>query len=324
MFFKLKMIVCNNMNAIKLIPAFVLIVSFLLFPSLVNAANLDEWNIDISIKEDRSALWTVTLDYEENIEKSDYFILSDVTNVGVFADSLPIECEVSKKVGTTIVCENLDAKKIVYRFRTNDNVDSFQNLFIFNYRFSVTQLTDRFELTVKLPLGSAVVEKEKIEGTGLNRFEPIWGREGSDGRIIFVEWIVNDPRLGETFDASIVYENIIIIDQPQFLYAVAIIIIAIIIVAIYFFKFRSTIEDMLPVLTDNERKVMEIILKEKTVDQRKIVKDTDFSKAKVSRIIHDLIKRGLIEKKPKGRTNIIRLKSKKKLRKIGEKEKEKT
>jgi len=311
------------MNRTMLIPVMVVFVSLLLLPGLVNAASLNDWEVDISINEDRSSSWTVTLEYKENIGKSDYFILADVSNVEVFADSLPIECAISKKVGTTIICENLDAKIIRYRFRTRDTIDSFQNLFIFNYRFSVTQITDRFELTVKLPLGSAIVEKEDLEGTSLRRFEPAWGREGSDGRIIFVEWIANDPQLGETFDASIVYESIFVIDQPQFLYALAIIIIAVIIVSIYFLKFRNKIEDMLPVLTENERKVMEIVIKEKTVDQRKIVKDTDFSKAKVSRLIHDLKGRGLIEKKAKGRTNIIKLKGKKKIRKLGKgKEKE--
>ncbi|MBI2580123.1 MAG: hypothetical protein HYW27_04445, partial [Candidatus Aenigmarchaeota archaeon] len=74
-------------------------------------------------------------------------------------------------------------------------------------------------------------------------------------------------------------------------------------------KFRISSRDILPVLTENERKVMEIVFNEKgEVDQRKIIKQTDFSKPKVSRIIHDLSGRGLIEKVPKGRTNIIKLK----------------
>jgi predicted transcriptional regulator len=310
------------MKNVKLVPIFIVFISFVLFSSTVNAVNLNNWNIDISINEDKSTDWTVTLEYEENVAKSDYFILADVTNIEVFADNLPIECSVSTKIGTTIICDKIYAKKIVYKFKIQNFIESVQNLFIFKYRFSITQLTDKFSLVVRLPLGTAIVEKNKIEGTGLRRFEPAWGREGSDGRRIYVEWIIHDPKLGETFDASVIYERIIVIDQPSFIYSIAIIIIAVIIAIIYFIKFRRTIEDILLVLTENERKIMEIIFKEKTVDQRKIVKETDFSKAKVSRIIHDLIKRGLIEKRQKGRTNIIKLKRIKRFEKIKEKEKQ--
>ena len=51
-----------------------------------------------------------------------------------------------------------------------------------------------------------------------------------------------------------------------------------------------------------------LLREKKDVDQRMIVKEADFSKAKVSRIIQELIKRDLIEKIPKGRNNLIRLK----------------
>jgi len=287
---------------------FIAIFAVTLLSSTANAARISNWNIDISLNENKIADWFVTIDYQENVDKSDYFVLAEATNIEVFADSLPIECSVSKKLGTTILCENIDAKKIVYKFKTLDLITNMQDLFIFKYRFSVTQLTDKFSLVVRLPFGTAVVEKGRIEGTGLRRFEPPWGREGSDGRIIYLEWIENDPKLGETFDASAVYEDIIVIDQSMMIYVIGLIALVIIISIIYFVKFRRNIEDIFPLLTENERKVMEIIHKDKIVDQRRIVKDTDFSKAKVSRVIHDLIKRGLIEKKQKGRTNIIKLK----------------
>ena len=64
-------------------------------------------------------------------------------------------------------------------------------------------------------------------------------------------------------------------------------------------------------MTQNERKVIEILLNEKKdIDQRRIVKETDFSKTKVSRIIQGLVEKDLIEKIPKGRNNLIRLKTK--------------
>lgn len=282
---------------------------FFLFPALA-FADLTEWNADISLNDDRSADWTVSFRYNETVSKSDYFILSSIENVRVLADDTSVQCSVTEKVGSTILCDNIHASKITYKFRSADATDTIRNLFIFKQRFSVTQLTGKFSVTVKLPLGTALVEKARLEGTGLARFEPSWGREGTDGRRIFVEWVASEPKLGETYDMSVVYEQVTIGEIPYV--PIVLGLIAIFVVVYFTFLRKPALKDMLPVLTENERKVMEILLKEGDTDQRKIVKDLDFSKPKVSRIIKDLSERGLLEKTRKGRTNIIRLKKLKK------------
>ena len=48
-------------------------------------------------------------------------------------------------------------------------------------------------------------------------------------------------------------------------------------------------------------------MKNKTIDQREIVKTTDFSKAKVSRVLRSLESRGIVEVTPKGRTKKVKL-----------------
>ena len=62
-------------------------------------------------------------------------------------------------------------------------------------------------------------------------------------------------------------------------------------------------------LTDTERKVMEIVMRKGEVDQREIVRETEYSKAKVTRVIQDMESRGMLEKTRKGRRNIIKLKN---------------
>ena len=80
-------------------------------------------------------------------------------------------------------------------------------------------------------------------------------------------------------------------------------------IMLFMFLRKRSMIDILPILTDSERRVMEILLREKKgVDQRKIVKETEFSKAKISRVIQDLSDRGLVERTRKGRTNIINVK----------------
>lgn len=284
-------------------------VFMLVFPSLASAG-LTEISTDISLADDRGADWIVVFRYNESVSRGDYFILSRIENVRVLADDEPVQCFVTGDIGTTILCDNIDAAKITYMFHTTNSASALRNLFVFGQRFSVTQLTGRFSVVVRLPLGTALVEKSRLEGTGLSRFEPSWGREGTDGRRIFVEWIASEPKLGETYAISLVYEQVIIGEIP----VVPILLILAGIAAVIYFTFlrKPNMKDLLPVLTENERKVMEILLKENKVDQRKLVKDLDFSKPKVSRIIKDLSDRGLVEKTRKGRTNIITLKRAKK------------
>jgi hypothetical protein len=66
--------------------------------------------------------------------------------------------------------------------------------------------------------------------------------------------------------------------------------------------------DMLKILPSDERKVVEILLKEKKIDQMHIVAESGLSKVKVSRLLMKLQQRGVIEKLPLGNTNLIKLK----------------
>ncbi len=280
----------------------------LLMPLTANAANLKNLATEISLGDDKTAEWFAVFEYDANVTRSDYYIISKIIGVEVMADDKFVECSVkSLELGTSIICENINAKKIVYRFRSLDKVSDLQGLNMFRHRFSVTQPAERFSMTLKLPLGTAIVEKSKLDGTGLKPFEPSWGQEGSDGRRIFVNWEAEKPSLGMTIDVSVIYERVVETSQILSL-AIILSIAAALLFVIIIFR-RKHVEDLMPILTESERKVMEILFKEKTgIDQRKIVKEMDFSKSKVSRIIQNLSSRGLIERERKGRANIIKLK----------------
>ena len=301
-------------------PALVLgILAMLLFVPASHAA-LQEWTIDISLSDDKTSDWVVSYSYDAPVQKSDFFILAGVTSFNVTADGQPVDCSISRSIGSSIVCNNINARSIVYSIRTFPVISSLQGLSIFTHRFSIIQLTGKFSINIKLPYGTALAEGSKLEGTGLNPFEPQGGRQGSDGRRIFVQWDYQNPKLGDTSDFAVVYEQVQPVDFNVFTVIIAAVIIAFLAFLVFFFR-RSRVEDMLPVLTDNERRVMELVLRDKQIDQRKIVKETDFSKAKVSRIIQDLERRGLIEKRIRGRNNIISLKKTRNLADLGEKQK---
>lgn len=286
-------------------------------PAAHAGASLQEWTIDISLNEDRTSDWRVAYLYNESVGKSDFFLLAGVSGFNVTADSMPAVCTISRTIASSIVCENINAKSVVYNIRTFPIVTSLQGLNIFSHRFSVTQPTSKFGVTIKLPIGTALAESSKLEGTGLNPFEPPGGRQGTDGRRIFVEWLFDRPKLGETAIYTVVYEQVKPVDFAVFIVIAGALIIAFIAFVMFLLR-RSRVEEILPVLTENERRVMEIVLREKQVDQRQIVKETDFSKAKASRIIQDLEKRGLVEKRRKGRQNIILLRKTRNLGEISE------
>lgn len=285
-----------------------LLVAVLLMAAAANAS-LANWDIEVSVNDDGSTDWTVVLTYNETVEKSDYFVFSKITNVEVFADKKPASCDITQDIGTSIVCRDAKAAEFTYKFHVKGLVDNVQNLKIFRYPLPVTATVDKLGIVVKFPLGSALVEDEKLNSTGLRSFEPDFGREGSDGRRIYVRWVFDKPALGQTINVSAIYEILSGIDQFTVFAVILTAIVVSFLAALVFIFRKHSVRDILPVLTEGERKAMEILLREKgEVDQRVIVKETDFSKAKVSRIISDLMDRGLVEKVAKGRKNLIKLK----------------
>ncbi len=272
-------------------------------PAVASAENLRNWQIDITINEDGSADEKVLYEYNESVYKSDYFVFADISDVRVYSGESALECTVKKDVGSLVSCDNINASRMTYEFRVDGYITRMNELYVFKYKFPVTQVTDRFSVNVKLPLGSVLADKSKLTGTSLRPFEPSYGLEGTDGRQIFIKWELTNPKLGETVDASIIFEKVgtpgIVILGVSIVF---VIIVALVIVLVFF---KKSYRQILPILTDSERSVMNMIIKNKKVDQRRIVRETDYSKAKVSRIIKNLEERGLVRRISKGRTNII-------------------
>jgi uncharacterized membrane protein len=64
----------------------------------------------------------------------------------------------------------------------------------------------------------------------------------------------------------------------------------------------------LSMLKPEEKKVMNLILKEKTIFQADVSEKTKFSKVKITRILDKLESKDYIERKRRGMTNIVILK----------------
>ena len=71
---------------------------------------------------------------------------------------------------------------------------------------------------------------------------------------------------------------------------------------------KKQFQRLLRVLPGDERVVVELLLEDGRMEQTYIVAESGLSKVKVSRILSRLEQRGIVEKKPLGNTNLVKLK----------------
>ena len=178
-----------------------------------------------------------------------------------------------------------------------------ENLFSFEKNVRVLEDVENFVFLFMLPEGAMLAEGEK--------FMPVDGKIGTDGRRIFVIWSFKNVTAGEIKGVKIFYE---FRKERAGAFPLAIALLpaaAGIALLLYFFRRRKMErmrEIILPVLKDDERKIMEVILRyPKGVNQKVIVRETDYSKAKVSKVLASLAERGMIRIERVGRTNKVYL-----------------
>ena len=98
--------------------------------------------------------------------------------------------------------------------------------------------------------------------------------------------------------------------MPLVTYGVAAVAMGVGALIILLFQWKITHKQIyrtLKVLPADERALIELLLKEKRMEQTYLVAESGLSKVKVSRVLSKLAQRGIIEKKPLGNTNLIKL-----------------
>ena len=179
-------------------------------------------------------------------------------------------------------------------------------LHTFHQQFILPEDVTRLTSTVTLPVGMVVantsdaVYPEKVSTL-------------SNGRNIIVYWELTNVSSLQPISFQVKYQPTSSKEFPIstiILIIVSIAIVVILVGIVFFKKIRKPEEVVLSVLDDYERKVFEIVKSAGKIKQRKVVQETGFSKAKVSRVVKSLVERGLIESERRGRTNILRVKKK--------------
>jgi uncharacterized membrane protein len=284
------------------------------FISPVKALNVDYYGIENRIQEDTTVLSVVTLTFNSSLPELQYRIKYRVSNVQAQSEFAPVDCKTQVTDTTLITCtfashENYAETKLKLAFSTNEIIKMVDENHELGYFVPMEENAKRFFNIVYLPPTATLATEMPNES-----FSPRDGTTLSDGRHIMVYWERLNLEKGEDIYFSISYkmppsQNGNIIDI-----ALTVIIAVIIIASLGIFYVRTSrrqdsMKVMMPLMKGDEKVVIDILSKHGgSVNQKVIVRESDFSKAKVSRIIADLKERNIVSVESMGRMNKITLK----------------
>ena len=283
-------------------------VSFLLTIVSVSSiafAQLAYYGIDVVLKEDGLANVDLTLTFKEPVKTFNTTIIGRVDNFTARSNAGSVVCNVDIKGTSEIGCSFILTKEqrtVTFSYKTPDFVKQLDEKFFFSNEFSINDDIDRIFGSIRLPIRMAVVKDGRISF-------PESADILSEGTIVV--WSMTNFNKDQDLKLEVLYERLPVPFLEQ-LSISKIIIFALVVGAVMAFLllryFRKSEQLVLSVLDDFERKVINVIsVNGGEVNQRKVVQDTNLSKAKISRVVKSLAERGLIEVQRLGRTNKLKL-----------------
>ncbi|MEK6848188.1 MAG: MarR family transcriptional regulator, partial [Nanoarchaeota archaeon] len=253
----------------------------------------------------------LTVNFLNPIKEFQLTVLGAVKNVNASTNSGPVYCTLTAGAASIINCKmNLTQERRTFElnFQTQDFVKAVENRNLFTLDLSLSQNITGATATVKLPEGYALANTSLIPAISPNPTNIV-----SDGRRIIVNWNFENIKSDQSFKIQTLYEPT---ESTIPINLISIIVTLVIVIIggafLYFRRIKQPKELILSVLDDFEKKVVEVInAAGGEINQRKVVQETNLSKAKVSRVVKRLQERGLLEVVRMGRTNKLKLVHKK-------------
>ncbi len=286
----------------------VVVAAFVLFSAL-SSAQISDYYLNVTLSESGKSLIEMVLFPTSKAETFRLSFRGDIQNFNTNA-----ACSLQTGVFSFIECKVEDINKVTISFETEDFVTKVsQNRIYFSSNFGINQNITNLFASVALPDGMILVDKSQTQ------FEYVVYPENpnivSDGRKLVLRWQMQNVKTTDQLRFEVLYEQIVA--PPWFQlqlrhFALAGVAFAVVFGIIYMRHFKKSEKLVLSVLDEYERKVVDILLASNSpLNQRKVVQETNFSKAKVSRVVKSLAERGLVEVERRGRTNILKLLRKK-------------
>lgn len=303
-------------SLISSLSAFVLLTMLL---ANVAAAQIQYYEINTILNQDGRSSVKLIITFARPEPKFYFNIIGRIENFQAKSMVGPMNCTVEVSGTSFVECDlNLtwEKREIEVSFETDDFVKSLDKKFYFGGDFSLDKDTNRVFASLRLPENAFLVGESMEESMEYSRisFPENASAFITEGGRIMITWKLSDISKDTPLRLEVLYEQV----EPPFWFQLRIrhfiLFGAVFAIVLGFFimrYFRRSEKLVLSVLDEYERKVMNIVAAEGEVKQRKVVQLTNFSKAKVSRVVKALAERGLIKVERVGRTNRLKLVKKK-------------
>ena len=290
----------------KQITAFIFFVTLLLFFNIAYA-QIQYYVADVAVDEKGGSTVKLTITFAIPEKTFNFNVIGKIQNFNATSNIEPLYCSADVRGISLINCNmslTKEKRTLELRFETSDFVKVLENRFYFDANLGLNKNIEEIFVSVRLPEGMALVNENVSDRLSF----PENATYFSDGRRIIVLWKLSNLQSDQPLRFQILYEQV----RPQYLQLWYLFVLGLLILTVLTFIvlrfFRRPEKLILSVLDEYERNVMNAITKSGgSITQKKVVKETNLSKAKVSRVVRSLAERGLIEVERAGRTNNLKV-----------------
>ncbi|MBL7160727.1 MAG: hypothetical protein ISS93_02655 [Candidatus Aenigmarchaeota archaeon] len=274
---------------------FILVAVFLfMVAGLIPSAHavLKYYGVEDVIDEDHNVRNVITLAFNETISHLDYQLNFEISNLEIEANFDSADCSIEG--GNTISCDfigmSAEKNQLILSFDIKEGVKKVNGKFVFSANYGFLP-TDKAFVLIRLPEYSRF--SEDVINTS---FFPQNGNIISDGKSIAVFWEREDIK-----DENLQFYVSYIIPQgiPSYIIISLTAIVVIVMVGVVVYarrKDKQPATDMITsVLNHDENVIVDILKREEgKALQKVLVRESNFSKAKVSRLVKDMKGRGIV------------------------------
>lgn len=281
-----------------------------LFFTPINASNYSITNYNVEIDLTASGLSNEKIQLEvsnlgSTIDNIAYASLTPPENIKIYDENGELPYNLTKNGEYQIIVWKIippnSVQKINIQFDTKGLIEQAEKKYIFSFNYNPLVETKKFQMNLKLPQGfilSGIAQSVSPDPSNMK----------TDGKSIILSW--GYEKLDTEFASIVVYERGYTKESPNYLIygSLVAIIVIISLIAIYYRKEKMDVAMM--TLTEEEKMIVDQILKDKEVMQKRLVQDTGFSKVKISKLVRRLEEKGIVEKIPWMKTNKLILSKK--------------
>lgn len=287
----------------KLLPVFLVV----LMVASVSSTSIDSERVEVDLEDSQ-----VSVDVDVNRLTSSQFTYVTsypVEDLEASSGREEVDCQVRRlQVGSEIICEPpRDGNfSVNFNFKASDLVTSQRQVNVFRYSQSFNRPTNNFQLKVLLPRGTGILPESNVSHPVIS---PRYATTGSDGQRIFAAWNIT-PELGDNQNFHVYYRNYSGQDNLLFYAATGLGSILLALFGYLGFRYltREELENRFEELSEDQVKVMKLIAEnDGEMLQKDLVDEMEYSKAKISAVVSELVEEGLLKKNKEGRSNNLKI-----------------